>query len=472
MRFAKIVCTLGPATSSVDNIKKLMQSGMNVARLNFSHSEHHVHQEVYNNLRQASKELSQPIAILADLCGPKIRIGNIDGGSCSVKQGDKIKIAADDRIGNKDIISTNFKELPKNVKEGLPLLIDDGNIELIVKKVTGDIIECEVKIGGDIKSRKGLNIPFVKLPIPALTDKDKKDLAFARELGVDYFALSFVQTADDIREAKALAGDIPVIAKIEKPSAIEHLDEILDVTDGAMVARGDLALEVGAEKVPALQKRIIRETNSRGKTVIVATQMLESMIENPRPTRAEVSDVANAVLDGTDALMLSAETAVGKYPFEAVQTMTRVIIEAEKSALSSGVLYQPEKINHREFRHAISHAAAWVTADLCLKAIAVGTGSGRSAALLSAYRPHTPIVGFSQYPAVLNRMALYWGVIPLQAEMTLDPEATIALTEKKLLTCKLAGPGDEIAVISGYGAKGDGPAESMSLRLWKILKKE
>ncbi len=469
MRHAKIVCTLGPASSSLENVKALIQAGMNVARLNFSHSDHALHRKVYDTVRQAARELNQSVAILADLCGPKIRIGDVEGGEITIEKGQTIKITSRELLGNKTVISTNFKELPKNVKPGLPLLIDDGNIELIVRNVVGEDIECEVRVGGLVKNHKGLNIPFVKLPIPALTEKDKKDLVFAKELGVDYFALSFVQSPEDIKEAKALAGDIPIIAKMEKPSAIEHMEAIIEAADGIMVARGDLALEVGAEKVPSIQKKLIRETNNRGKPVVVATQMLESMIQNPHPTRAEVSDVANAVLDGADALMLSAETAVGKYPVDAVKTMACVISEAEKNACSTGVLFKPEKIKDGGFRQAITHATAALTIDLNLKAVVVGSGSGKSVALLSTYRPHTIIAGFSLYEKVLNRMALYWGVIPIKAEFVKDIEATMALAEKKLKAHDLASKGDEIAVISGYASFGDWSAlESVAVRLWRV----
>ena len=308
MRKVKIVCTLGPATAGVPRLLELIEAGMDVARLNFSHGDTETHRKTYDELRAAARQAGRPITLFADLCGPKIRVGRMTNGQVPLEKGKSICLTAADVLGTSERVSHTYLPLARDVKPGDPILLDDGLLQLRVESIKGDDVVCRVVDGGVLKDHKGMNLPGSALSVPALTEKDKNDIVFGRELGVDWFALSFVRTPQDVKEAKELAGGIPIIAKIEKPEAVGRLDEILDVADAVMVARGDLGVEAGNEKVPLIQKRILRDIKLRAKPAITATQMLDSMIKNPRPTRAEVSDVANAVLDGTDAVMLSAET--------------------------------------------------------------------------------------------------------------------------------------------------------------------
>lgn len=466
MRYAKIVCTIGPATAGVDNLCRLIEAGMDVARLNFSHSEHAYHEETFHAVRQASEKMGKPVAILADLSGPKIRLGEIENGGVLVTEGDEIHITTHELVGNAQRVSTTYTPLPDEVEPGVSILVDDGYLELEVKAVEGDEVRCVVKTGGMLKSRKGLNIPHAGISAPALTQKDRIDVEFGRKLGVDFFALSFVRRPSDVEEAKQLAGSIPVIAKIEKPQAISHLDAIADICDGMMVARGDLGVEVGFEKVPLLQKRIIQAMNQRAKPVITATQMLESMVNNPRPTRAEVSDVANAVLDGTDAVMLSAESAVGKYPFAAVRTMSQIIQEVESSAFRARMISPPANIIGPSFESAIAHSAARAAVDLDLKAVVVYSVTGRSLALVSAYRPHSPIAAFSADHAVLRRSALRWGVRPVFASWVSGVDGVVRQSEEALIRHGLAKPGDRIAIT--FGMQDGGPVGTTVMKLWTI----
>lgn len=466
MRQTKIVCTLGPATFGYENLLRLAEAGMDVARLNFSHAEHATHAQAFADIRRISREIQRPIAVLADLSGPKIRIGEVQNGAVEIIAGSRLYLTHRETLGDERMVSTNYPELHRDVQVGTTIFIDDGLLELYVLEIAGEDIICEVKVGGTLKSRKGLNIPRAGLSLPALTEKDRRDIQFCRDLGVDYFALSFVRRPADVVEAKALAGAIPIIAKIEKPEAIDYLEEIADVADGLMVARGDLGIEIGFEKVPLLQKRMIRVMNERAKPVITATQMLESMVASPQPTRAEVSDVANAVLDGTDAVMLSAESAAGKYPFHAVRTMARIIREVESSPGLAALLASPERIGVPSFSRAIAHSAARTAIDLSLKAVVVFSETGRSAALVSAYRPKTAIVGFSRHQHALNRMALLWGVTPIFGEWAEGVDDVIHRTEEELLRHGLAAPGDKIAIT--FGLKDGGLPGTTMLKLWQI----
>ena len=327
MRKVKIVCTLGPAVAGLERLVALIEAGMDVARLNFSHGDHEGHRQMYQDVRAAAKRVGRPVAVIADLCGPKIRVGRMKGGTITLVQGQTITLTPHELEGSPDCVSHSYRSLARDVHEGASILLDDGLLELVVESILGDDVRCRIKVGGILQDHKGMNLPGTSLSVPALTEKDEQDLAFARELGVDYFALSFVRSAVDVLEAKELAGSIPVLAKIEKPEAVSRLSEILEAADGVMIARGDLGVELGHEKVPLVQKKILRDIRLLAKPVITATQMLDSMVHHPRPTRAEVSDVANAVLDGTDAVMLSAETAVGSYPLEAVRTVGSIIDE-------------------------------------------------------------------------------------------------------------------------------------------------
>jgi len=454
MRRAKIVCTLGPATSDQASIDALVAAGMDCARLNFSHGTHEGHAQSAAMVRSASSRAGRPLALLADLSGPKIRVGKFPGGPIELVVGRPFMLTVEDRPGDVDGVGVTYPQLAEDVHPGDILLLDDGLLRLRVERVSGPEIHTIVEVGGPLSDRKGINVPGRRLSTPALTDKDRVDLAFAVDvLGVDYLALSFVRTADDVAEAQRLAKGTPVIAKIEKPEAIANLAAILDVADGAMVARGDLGVEVGAEKVPLLQKRIIKEVNRRRKIVITATQMLDSMIRNPTPTRAEAADVANAVLDGSDALMLSGESASGQYPVASVQMMDKIIREVERDWL------QNEQSKRQilnaigtewAFTDAAASAAALMTHSLPLEALVVFTRDGRTAEILSEYRPRSPIVALTSNRAVANRLALHWGVMP---RVEVPPEnlpETVRVATGLLLREGVCKVGDAFAIVLGW----------------------
>jgi pyruvate kinase len=467
MRKVKIVCTLGPATSGVPRLVELMNAGMDVARLNFSHGEYDAHRAMYSDVRIAAKQVGRPITVFADLCGPKIRVGKMQGGQVLLEKGKSIVLSTTALLGTAERIPHTYLPLARDVKPGDPILLDDGLLQLRVESVSGDDVLCRVVDGGVLKDKKGMNLPGSKLSVPALTEKDKKDIVFGRELGVDWFALSFVRNAGDIEEAKMLSGGIPIIAKIEKPEAVMNLEAILDASDGVMVARGDLGVEAGHEKVPLVQKRILREIKLRAKPAITATQMLDSMVKNPRPTRAEVSDVANAVLDGTDAVMLSAETSVGDYPVEAVKVLGTIIDEIERNENYLTAGKERPEVSERTFSSSIADAAAEIAEDLNLAAIAVYTESGRSANLLSAQRPLANIVAFSRHEKVLNRLGLLWGVRPLHGEWVQGVAGVVEQTERELLRNQLAVAGDNVVITFGM-VMGKEPFQTNTLRLHQL----
>jgi pyruvate kinase len=466
MQRVKIVATIGPSSSGPEVIRGMISAGVDVFRLNFSHGTREDHRAVLRAIRAEAERAGAHLAVLADLCGPKIRTGAVQGGSVDLVDGAAIEIVTEPVIGTAGRVSTTYEALPDDVGAGDRILIDDGLLELEVEEVRERVVRCRVVVGGTLEDHKGMNIPGTPLSTPALTAKDREDLAFARELGVDFFALSFVRRPEDVVEAKALAGPIPVIAKIEKPEAIMHLAGIIDVADGLMVARGDLGVEAGAEKVPLLQKRIIGDAAVRGLPVIVATQMLDSMIRNPRPTRAEVSDVANAVLDGADAVMLSGETAAGKYPLEAVRTMASILEEVERSEIFER-RPGPLKVYERSFSNAIARAAVQAAADLGLRALAIYSETGHSAALVSACRPLATVIGLSRHPEVLRRLALRWGVIPIQADWVEGVSGVVRQAEAKLLELGAVAPGDDIAVTFGMQDM-SGPGRTDVLKLWRV----
>ena len=469
MRKAKIVATLGPKTADYPSILRLVREGMDVARLNFSHGDHEGHRRTLEHVRRAAAECGRTVAALADLCGPKIRLGELPEAGVPAPAGTEIVFTGRPRPGGA-ALAISQPNLARELAAGQKLFVEDGLLEFVVIAIRGDDVVCRSVNGGTLRSRKGVNVAAGLLSLPALTDKDVLDLAFARDvLKVDYFALSFVRHADDVRAAKALAGDIPVIAKIEKPQAVapDRLEEIADVADGFMVARGDLGVEMGAEKVPLAQKRIVRIAARHGKPAIVATQMLESMIRNPRPTRAEVSDVANAILDGADAVMLSAETAAGDYPFEAVATMRRIIEEVEENALPNDrqKLEPPENFG---VEYAAAHAAARTAEAAVVPVVAVCSASGRSVALVSAHRPPARILGVAKTPEVARRMALLWGVEPILG-LPLDDEAsTLAALKVEIARRKMAEPGQLIAV--AFGKDISQPAGSTTMKLLPMTK--
>ena len=453
-RKAKIVCTIGPASSSEAVLRDLMRAGMEVARLNFSHGTHEEHARVIDRLRRVAAKEARTICILQDLQGPKIRTGRLKYRTpIAIKSGARLTITPRDMAGTAALISTTFKTLAQEVEPGSRVLLSDGLIELRVTGVRGDDVECEVINGGLLGEHKGINLPGTVVRVPSLTEKDEKDLEFGLKHGVDIVAVSFVRTADDVRLVKRLVrlhnSEAWVIAKLEKPQAVDpqNLEEILDVADGVMVARGDLGVEVPPEKVPIIQKHVIRRAAEWRKPVITATQMLESMIENPRPTRAEASDVANAVLDGTDAVMLSAETASGKYPREAVAIMAKIVLEAESAR--EDVMQRRRAHRHLSISETICESVAHAAQDLEMKAIAVYTESGTTARLISKYRPGAPIYAFAATPEVCARLNLLWGVSPVPCEMTPNAEEMVQKAETHLLKLHAAQSGDVIAVVAG-----------------------
>ena len=424
----KIVCTIGPASREPTMLEKLMEAGMDVARLNFSHSDHDFHRENVQRIRATAEKVGKPIAIMVDLQGPKLRMGKMQEGGISIVQGEHVTLTTRAVEGQRSdgasvsaLLPVQYRELPRDVAPGDRILIDDGLIELTVEKLEGTEIHCQVVAGGVVSDNKGVNLPGTGLSIPSITDKDWDDLAFAVEQDVDWVAMSFVRQADDVVRLKRRIAELCteesmllVIAKIEKPQALDHIDEIVDAADGIMVARGDLGIEIPAEKVPMVQKRLIRLANAAAKPVITATQMLDSMIRNPRPTRAEASDVANAILDGTDAIMLSGETAVGKYPLESVRTMENIAREVEGAVTVSP--WQPP--NHipqgaSSVTDAVSHATCETACDLRASAIVASTASGTTARTIAKYRPHMKIIGVSPYLKTQRQLMLSWGVIPL-----------------------------------------------------------
>lgn len=457
MRRAKIVCTLGPASSTPEMIQKLVAAGMDCARLNFSHGSHEMHGRSAAMVREAGLRAGRPLAILADLSGPKMRIGRFAEGKVELEVGQRFTLTTREVPGTKDIVSQTYEPLPKDVTPGTHILLDDGLLRLRVIEANGPDVITEVEVGGELSDRKGLNIPGAPLSTPALTPKDREDLIFAVEtLKVDYLALSFVRRAEDVEEAKAIARGTPVIAKIEKPEAVDNLEAILDVADGAMVARGDLGVEVGSEFVPLIQKRIIREVNRRGKLVITATQMLDSMIRNPRPTRAEAADVANAVLDGTDAVMLSGESASGKYPVESVQMMDAIVREVERAMLrdTARVTDLPPLTDHWSFTEAAARAAARMSYILPLKAIVTFTRDGRTARVLSENRPRAPVIAITARPEVATRLALEWGVIPRVEVPPEDLEETLRIATSLVVRERICKHGDEFAMVLGWPLSG------------------
>jgi pyruvate kinase len=451
-RHSKIVCTIGPATRSPRMIRKLFAAGLDVARLNFSHGTHDEHAETIAALRECSGALERPIAILTDLQGPKIRTGVLaGGGTVLLRAGQRFTITTSKILGDSTRVSTTFHPLPREVKRGDRILLSDGLIKLRVERTTHSEVICEVENGGMLDEHKGINLPGIQLHVPAVTDKDRADLRFALTQKVDYIAASFVRRPEDVLQAKELirraGANTPVIAKLEKPEAIDNLDEILNVSDGVMVARGDLGVEMNPERVPVVQKNIIARARELRRPVITATQMLESMTENPRPTRAEASDVANAIFDGTDAVMLSAETASGKYPVEAVSMMARIIEEAEASIQE---FPRPSSAQERlKVAETVAELVCHASRELHMKLIAVFTHSGLTARLVSRYRPLVPIVAFSPEQETRRRMALLWGVTARSIVDIKKIDGLAAIAEKRLIEERLVKKGDVIGIVAG-----------------------
>lgn len=488
IRRTKIVCTLGPATSTEERIEALMRAGMDVARINFSHGVQEEHAATIARVRSVAARLNRPVAILQDLQGPKIRTGSLEGGApVFLTDGHRFVITTRPVTGNGKMVSTTYADLPKDVKRGDTILLSDGAIELRVTGVVKQDVICEVIHGGSLAEHQGINLPGVAVSAPALTDKDRSDLVFGVEQGVDYIALSFVRRPDDVTEAKDLVEEtlrklpepcapsprelhpsayaaertIPVIAKLEKPEAITALDDILRVADGVMVARGDLGVELPLEQVPMIQKDVIAKANERGLPVITATQMLESMVEHPRPTRAEASDVANAILDGTDAVMLSAETAVGKYPVEAVQVMARIACESEPYCRHGPFEHYDRRRTHA---HAVASAAHILAREAGAHLIAAFTRTGTSAHLISKERPVVPVVAYTPFEQVYRRLALWWGVMPRRSELLGTTEQLISWVDEQLREEGLVQAGDEVVIMGGMPVAGSARTNFVKLQ--------
>jgi pyruvate kinase len=470
MRLTKIIATMGPACGSAECIRALIKGGLDVARLNFSHGTHDEHLAMLKTIRAAAKELGRPIAIMQDLCGPKIRVGELKSPSVELANGATIRIQKQAIAGDEKTISCTYPQIVDDVQAGDRILINDGLIELKAVSKTSDYVECRVVAGGTLKPHKGINLPGVKVSAPTLTAKDREDLEWGVEHKVDYIALSFVRHADDIKELKAVlrfrGADIHTVAKIEKPEAIEHIEEIVKATDVVMVARGDLGVEMRVEDVPTLQKRLINLCAKHNTPVIVATQMLESMIENAYPTRAEVSDIANAILDGTDAVMLSGETSVGKHPLKAFETMAHVAERTEESIRDVMPYERRMEIgDSRDFGDIIADAVAHLVNRLGVKAVMGFTASGRTARLLSKRRVSVPILGTSSREEVVRKMCMYRGVAPFLLEQFTDSERMFRRGAELAVNNGLAAKGDTVAFVAGVPL---GSAATNSLRLERL----
>ena len=453
-RRAKIIATIGPASNREAVMRDLLRLGMDIARLNFSHGTHQEHAQHIRRLRRAAQREGRTICILQDLQGPKIRTGLLEERQpVRLKTGSVVTLTPDDAPGNATRISTTFPDLARELTAGARILLSDGLIELRVLSTRGKDVLCEVIHGGILGEHKGINLPGVALSVPALTEKDRRDLEFGLEHGVDMVALSFVRSAADVMAVKQIiaagASDLPVIAKLEKPQAIDQLKEILEVADGVMVARGDLGVEVAPEKVPVIQKHVIRQAAAARKPVITATQMLESMVENPRPTRAEASDVANAIFDGSDAVMLSAETASGEYPRESVAIMSRIVVEAESNSADLGQIRRRREHRSLSIAETICEAIAHAAEDLPMGAIAIFTETGNTARMISKYRPRVPIYAFTHVEPVVRRMNLYWGVHPVRCRQAHSAQEMVTLAEQELVRRGLLKPKDVLGVVAG-----------------------
>ncbi|MDF2546345.1 MAG: pyruvate kinase [Anaerosolibacter sp.] len=455
MRKTKIVCTIGPASEKKDVLEKIILQGMNVARLNFSHGSHEEHLKRIEAVKDVREELGLPVAILLDTKGPEIRTGNFKDGEAFLEEGKEYTLTTRDVAGDENICTISYKELPKDVKKGDSILIDDGLIGLEVLEIIDNTdIKCSIKNSGTVKNHKGVNVPGVKINLPAITQKDSDDIIFGIQNDIDFIAASFVRKAADVLEIRKIleahnAGDIQIISKIENQEGVDNIDEIIEISDGIMVARGDLGVEIPTEQVPLVQKMIIKKCNAVGKPVITATQMLDSMIRNPRPTRAEVTDVANAIFDGTDAIMLSGETAAGKYPLESVGTMANIAKTTEASLNYEQILKEKGIGKDKTITDAISHATCTTAYDLGASAILTATSSGHTARMVSKFRPKAPIIATTTTQKVARKLALTWGTYPViirEAQST--DEVFDAAIQKSLATGHIKG-GDLIVITAG-----------------------
>lgn len=465
----KILATIGPASNNYEMIKSLALAGANVFRLNFSHGSHEVHQEVIKIIRQVNKELNCNLGILQDLQGPKIRVGEVENNGVEIKPGDKITITNDPVVGTSSLVSTVYKNLPQDVQTGEHILIDDGNLEVVVNDTDGKNVNCTVIHGGILKSRKGINLPNTKVSAPSLTEKDIEDLYFGLEQDVDWIALSFVRSAEDIHDLRnriqAAGKHCKIVAKIEKPEALENIDSIIEATDAIMVARGDLGVEVPMEIVPLWQKKMVEKCKVACKPVIIATQMMESMIQNPRPTRAETNDVATAVLDGADAVMLSAETASGKYPVNAVKAMTSIITYLEENADIYHNLYKIDEDNDTFLSNNLILMASRLSRNVKAKAIVGITTSGFTGFRLASHRPSASIFVFTRNQKLLTQMSLVWGVRAYYYESQVSTDATFEDIENTLKSDGHVVSGDVIINTASMPLKEKGKTNMLKVHV-------
>ncbi len=467
-RRTKIVATIGPATQTRESLEELVDGGMNVARLNFSHADTAWHRERIQLLRKIADERGQTIGILLDCPGPKLRIGKIPGGVIELSTGDPLRLVTTDEPGTREQVSVSYPTLPEEVCAGDQIFLGDGDVELQVERTEPGVVHCSVISGGPLSSRKGMNFPTRSLSVPSVTDRDREGIALAVENDVDFIALSFVRTAEDIRNARAvmdeLSGTVPLIAKIEKHEALDHLDSILDEADGLLVARGDLAVEIPLEDVPQAQKRIIRAANNAGKPVITATQMLRSMVTATRPTRAEATDVANALCDGTDAVMLSEETAIGAHPAKVLGIMDRICRATERSMHKGGSHRRLPSERHDSVPDVVAAAASLISRLLKADAILVPTRTGSTAIKMAEFRPHQPILAISTHPQTVGRMTLSWGVRPLLGEEVPTHEDMLSEAERVVVDAAMIDNGDLVVITAGFPVGGPGSTNTVTVK--------
>lgn len=455
MKKTKIICTIGPASEKEEILRKMMLAGMNVARLNFSHGSHEEHKERIETIKKLREELDIPVGIMLDTKGPEIRIGNFKDKEVYLEEGQYFTLTTRDVLGDKNIVNVHYEGLPKDVKLGDRILIDDGLIELNVEEIIDNTdICCLVKNGGPVTDHKGVNVPGVKVNLPAVTEKDYEDILFGIENGIDFIAASFIRKAENVLEIRKILEEhggehIHIISKVENQEAVDNIDEILKVSDGLMVARGDLGVEITTEEIPIVQKQLIKKCNEVGKPVITATQMLDSMMRNPRPTRAEVTDVANAIFDGTDAIMLSGETAAGKYPLESVKTMYNIAIKAESVLDYKQIFKIKSEVNGVSSTNAISKATCTTAQDLGASAILTATSSGYTANAVSKFRPKAPIIAATTTETVMRRLSVVWGVYPVLSEETSSTDEVIDLSIHSALEKDFIAQGDLIVITAG-----------------------
>ncbi|MFD1435087.1 pyruvate kinase [Kroppenstedtia eburnea] len=469
MRRTKIVCTIGPASEQPETLKKLVQAGMNVARLNFSHGTHEEHLRRIERIRQVEKELGQTIAILLDTKGPEIRTGILREEQVELKTGEEIILTTEEVEGDASRVSVSYKGMVEDVHPGSTILVDDGLISLQVEKVEGTEITCRIENGGPLKDRKGVNLPGVSLQLPGITEKDAEDIRFGIRHGVDFIAASFVRKPNDVLEIREILeahdADIHIISKIENEEGVNNLDAILNVSDGIMVARGDLGVEIPAEEVPVLQKEMIRKCNHQGKPVITATQMLDSMQRNPRPTRAEANDVANAIFDGTDAVMLSGETASGKYPVEAVETMARISSRAEESLRYADLFQERIRALDMSIPDSISQSVVHTAGILKASAIITSTESGKTARMVSKYRPRAPIVAVTRHEQVMRHLALVWGIVSVKGEKVETTDEMLGTAIQSTIRSGYVRHGDLVVITAGVPVAKSGTTNLMKVHV-------